>query len=284
MFLSNRVSARFLAMLLVCGMFFLMCYGSIAAAQDRGNLGPLKVVHLSVPNSVKKIADPTGEAPTKKVYSFSIVGNYCNSSSYRAGFDKGDCTYQSVRSQMNEGPKNSAHDDAVQPAQSWYGWYSYFPNDFPFGDRQVQRGLYTFLYWHGGRCPHISISDLDHEFLSVHFNELKMIDAATDSYQCNPKVAKKIARIADLLGRWLKFEAYIKWSTGDDGVFQLYMDGKLVVSRKGANIIAASQDRNNLVFGLYLASTGDVTKIKPANMLYAGVKSAKTREGLFPKR
>lgn len=110
-----------------------------AMAEGTGKFGSFVKDDLSAPGTVKKIADPTGSAPTSEVYWFSLPAGYCNSKKYDAGSTDSDCTWNSSRSQMRQTAKS-------QPKESWYGWYTYFPKDFAYGSRQT-KGHYEFAYW-----------------------------------------------------------------------------------------------------------------------------------------
>ena len=113
---------------------------------------------LSAPKSVATVKDPTGGAPTAKVYSFKIPPAYCNDKPYDKGSKDSDCTWKSTRSQIRENVFATKKNGTAQPKQSWYGWYVFFPADFVYGSRQT-KGNYEFAYWHNHQCPHLTFQN-----------------------------------------------------------------------------------------------------------------------------
>lgn len=242
----------------------------VAQADDNGGFGPFVKDELSVPKSVAKIRDPTGGAPTSTVYSFRLPSGYCNPKPYAAGSPESDCTYNSSRSQMRE-------NKFTQPAQSWYGWSVYFPADFVYGDRQA-RGHYMFAYWHNHQCPHLGFSNgrgADNDG-----NLYLETSRSFGNYECAENDVIKVASFRDLVGKWNRFEMFVKWANDGSGRAQVYLDGELKVDYSGPTLTKGLENINYFKFGLYLCCTKDVARIKGTQLYFANVRSARTREGL----
>ncbi len=246
-----------------------------AHSQDTGDFDPLVTVDLSAPNSVKIIPDPTGSAPTDKVYSFTIPEGYCSNKRYGSGADS-DCTWKSTRSSIRENVSATKKNGSVQPKQAWYGWSVYFPEDFKYGQKQT-RGHYEFAYWHNGQCPHLTFFNLAGLNDTVYLGTNK----AEGNYECTPGSRLKVADFKNLVGKWNRFEVFVKWANDDDGEAKVYLDGKFVLHYKGPTLTAGYENKNYFVFGIYLCCTNDVASIKGTNALFAAVKRADTREGLY---
>lgn len=70
--------------LLVVGVILITCVEipKLSFAIDHGDFDPFVTVDLSAPDGVKTIADPTGSAPDKEVYSFTLKDKYCSQTKY----------------------------------------------------------------------------------------------------------------------------------------------------------------------------------------------------------
>ena len=253
--------AKFLGVLLFLFLPF------AAMADETGKFGSFVKDDLSAPGTVNRIADPTGSAPTSKVYSFSIPNGYCNPKLYDAATKESDCTWNSSRSQMRQSSKS-------QPKEAWYGWYTYFPANFAYGSRQT-KGHYEFAYWHNHQCPHLSFTGGQNaENLYIETNK------ALGNYECEPRDLIKVANFKELLGRWVRFEVFVRWSNDSTGRVIVYLDGKKRAELKGATLTKGLESINYFKFGVYLCCTKDYRKIKGTSILFSGLREAMTREGL----
>lgn len=241
-----------------------------ASAADAQGFGSFNTDELSPPGGVQRIVDPTGAAPTRKVDSFSIPSGYCNPKPYVASGPDSDCYYNSTRAQKSQA---SHH----QPAEAWYGWWMYLPADFPYGKKQVL-GHYEFAYWHNGQCPHVTFAN----FAGQSGDLILQTNRRVGNYDCAPEASLPIARMADLAGRWTRFETFVKWGDASSGHLTVYLNGKAVLDRDMATLTAGMEKENYFKYGIYLCCTKDINKVKPMQALFAGVKSAKSREGLAP--
>ena len=215
---------------------------------------------LNKKGSHRRIADPTGEAPSPKVDSFSIVPGKCKGR---------DCSSNSVRSQVFEPAPFQK-----QPKEAWYGWNMYFPANFPIGPEQAATGLYSFAYWHNADCPHLGIVS------DTGFGTKLRLQTMTGSDECAPDTMIQIGDLKELRGKWLRFQVHTKWSTGDDGMTEVYLNGDQVASFKGRTLSVENPKRNFFKYGVYLCCTKGVELVTPATVLYTGVARSDTREGL----
>ncbi len=165
----------------------------------------------------------------------------------------------------------------TQPAQSWYGWSVYFPTDFAFGNRQTP-GHYSFAYWHNHQCAHLNFSN--GRGSSNDGNLYFETSRSFGDYQCAENDVIKVASFADLVGKWTRFEVFVKWASDDSGRAQIYLDGVLKVDYAGPTLTKGLEKINHFKFGIYLCCAKNVTRIKGTNLYFANVRSAKTREGL----
>lgn len=236
---------------------------SLGAARD---FGSFRKDDLSAPQSVAKIKDPTGAAPTANVTAFTIPPGYCNPKPYEPGGTESDCTYNSTRAQMVEGARS-------QPKEAWYGWWVYFPADFRFGSRQV-KGHYEFAYWHNKQCPHLTFFSQGSDMLYLGTNR------ALGNYDCAPGKPLAVARFSELLGRWTQFEVHVVWSSGAAGRAEVYLNGDLRTTLSGPTLTKGLENTNYFKYGIYLCCTADAAQIRGTSLLFAGVKRASSREGL----
>lgn len=252
------------ALLRLCVLFLF----SLTAMAQADGFGSFKRDDLSAPKTAGKIKDPTGASPASPVYGFRLPAGYCNAKPYEPGGKESDCFYGSARSQMVESGKK-------QPGEAWYGWYVYFPKDFPYGGKQT-KGHYEFAYWHNKQCPHLSFANDAGAGDMLYLQSNK----ALGNYDCEPVSKQPIISFKRLLGKWTRFETHVIWSSGSNGLVEVYVDGKLAVTRKGPNLVKGFEGTNYFKFGAYLCCTGDAAQIREASVYFSGVKRASDREGL----
>lgn len=224
------------------------------------------------PNSYKWIKDPTGLAPARKVHRFTIKGGFCTKVGYGGDKRYDDCKWQSVRSQLSENVFGKSVKS--QPKQQWYTWSMYLTPDFPLNNKQVN-GQYEFAYFHNGQCPHFALSSQTWRDGGLYFST----NIALGDYECKKDAMIKVADLRSMRGKWVTFEAFVDWDVRD-GLVQLYIDGKQVLNFKGRTLTAGHEDVNYFNFGIYLCCTEGVDKVVDATALYAGIKSAGSRDKL----
>lgn len=243
----------------------LLFTGTVAEADG---FGSFKRDEMSAPKTAGKVKDPTGASPASPVFGFRIPAGYCNPKPYEPGGKESDCLYGSARSQMVEGSKK-------QPKEAWYGWYVYFPADFPYGPRQT-KGHYEFAYWHNKQCPHLTFSNDAGSggMLNLEHNR------ALGNYECEPVYKVPVVSFKKLLGKWTKFETHVRWSSGKDGLVEIYVDGELAVTKNGPTLVKGFENTNYFKFGTYICCTGDAARIRENSVYFSGVKRASSRDGL----
>ncbi len=252
---------------------------TVVPAQETSGFDPLVADDLSAPKSVKRLKDPTGSAPTKLVYSFTIPAGYCNPRKYDPPQPDSDCMWKSTRSQYRENVFATKKNGNAQPNESWYGWSVYFPEDFAFGARQT-KGNYEFAYWHNHQCPHLTFSNPAGRDSILYLQTNK----ALGNYECAPQSRLPVADFKNLTGKWSKFEVYVKWASDASGKAIVYLNGELVQDYSGSTLVKGLEATNYFKFGIYLCCTEDVNQIKAATTYFANVRRAKTREGLATKK
>lgn len=239
---------------------------STGFGQAKDAFEKFKVEPLGAKGSYQRIPDPTGDAQSPMVESFTILPGKCKGT---------DCQQKSVRSQVYE-PKPFQK----QPKEAWYGWSMYLPADFPAGSAQAATGLYSLAYWHNGDCPHVGfVSDTG---FGTKLRLQTMTVPKDGSNDCHPDTMIEFADLDDLRGEWHRFEVHIKWSTGDDGMVDVFLDGEEVVSFSGRTVSLEKPTPNYFKYGVYLCCTKGNGLVAPATILYKDIARADTREGLTP--
>lgn len=247
-----------------------------ARAQDFGTFDPLMPEEVSVEGSISVIDDPTGSAPTKKVFSFDIPEGACSDRPYVKGLPENDCYFNSTRSQYWENVKATKAYGTAQPKESWYTWAVYFPEDFPFGKRQIQ-GSDEFFFWHNGQCPHVTFMNWTGRQETLNFNT----NRALGNYECSPALSLPLMEFKDLLGKWNRFEVFVKWATDDSGEVRVYVDGRYLLRYQGATLVPEYKDLVYFKFGTYLCCTPDVKTAKAQRLLYSAIRRGDERGDLF---
>ena len=256
-------------------IFFVGATGGGALA-DRLGIRSFVENESNLPDSYSKIRSPdiplSGEG-----HQFKIFGGGCVVPNYK-GQSVGDCTYNSVRSQLMERGYNKPN--IKQPDQAWYGFDFLMPKSFPSGASQV-KGLYNFAQWKGNNCPHVSL--VSHERSSQLFLQLMRTTGTND---CEPLVRKPLLNLTSIKGNWARFEVFARWSTGEDGQILVFVNGRQVSKYSGPTLVALPSNKqerlkNHFDFGPYLCCTSGIQKIRSGTLYYANVSRAGSREALW---
>lgn len=247
------------------------------ASVDRLQFSGFEENRSNLPNSYEAFASP--DIPVSgQGHQFQIYGGDCVVPNYD-GQTEGDCTFNSVRSQLMEPGWDRA--GTRQPETAWYGFDFLMPNSFPIGSAQT-RGLYNYAQWKGNNCPHVAlVSDQRSTQLSV------LMMQTTGTNDCAPLVQRGLIDLNRLKGRWVRFEVFARWSKDEDGRLEFYVDGDLVGSYDGPTITALPINpgdavKNHFDFGPYLCCTSGLRNIRPGELFYANVSRAASREALWP--
>ncbi len=114
--------------------------------------------------------------------------------------------------------------------ERWYGERIYVPADWVF---DPDRAVDIVMQWHAipgnwrATYPNLEISIGNTNWF------------VRQSFGCaQEKPTRTNLRLGDLVrrGAWTAWVIHTKWSPGDDGLIQIWKDGKLVVERKGINV------------------------------------------------
>lgn len=256
---------------LVAAIATVLCAAGLPSGGASKDFGSFQTHDLSAPKSVKKVRNKSSSGPQQSIWQFNLPTGYCNPKRYQPGTDDSDCKYRSSRSSRVEkgGSKNT------QPEEAWYGWWVYFPADFPIGRRQT-RGHYEFAYWHNRYCPHLTFASD-----AGTGNDLYLqTNARIGGYDCKPTLKKKVASFSELLGKWTRFEVRVIWSEGNDGLAEVYLNGKLRARHSGRTLTMDVGRSNYFVYGVYLCCTQNVAAIKNATVVFGDVRRAASRDDL----
>lgn len=114
--------------------------------------------------------------------------------------------------------------------ERWYGERIYVPKDWVF---DPSRAVDIVMQWHAipgnwrATFPNMEISiGNTNWFVRQSFG-----NAQTKPTRSNLKLDEAVQR-----GVWVSWVIHAKWSPNDDGILQIWKDGKLVVDRKGPNV------------------------------------------------
>jgi len=140
----------------------------------------------------------------------------------------GDCSWGSERSELLVGTFDRPGNDV------WYSWSVYHQN-------------YKFL--NGGVSPihgQFKTMNTGHQYAFFMVEPRGMVISMDEFEKVRPEV---LIPANQLSNQWHDIRLHAKWSTGVDGIFQIWVDGKLRVDRRGAN--AVNNDVIAFRFGLY---------------------------------
>ena len=235
------------------------------------NAKKLKMVEDENTKFYKKISDPTGLAPTKKVHFFKF-GSECGDikrgkkkKDHVGEWKDSDCAENSVRSEIAENVWDDNRPGDGQPKATWYRWNVFLPKDFP-----IQEGGKLLLgQWHNGECPHVSFTSPGKAGSYNGFSSGVLYFETMKTWQGDCKDTQRIpfTSIKELRGKWTEFVMFARWSNKDDGKFQIYIDGELAMKWNGRTLTKGKESRNYVKVGIYQCCNG-ANPIKPANALF----------------
>ncbi|MEM7271312.1 MAG: polysaccharide lyase [Pseudomonadota bacterium] len=226
---------------------------SPAFAGEKGEFARFVRSLNETPHGYEVMADPTGAAPSAKVERFEVRAGDCAAN---GGWD--DCAKDRERSELAERGNLSRNGD-----EDWYGFSVYLPEDWP----DVWPTKTTIAQWHQERSHPV--------WMLLH----RQGDLVLDN-QSKGRSSEYVTLVsgAELRGRWIEVEAFVRWSTGDDGVFRLFIDGEEKVSRTGPTMTAEEVYFKYGVYRSFISRHGHPVPTQIA--LFASVRKAKKREGL----
>jgi len=212
-----------------------------------------------VKNGFKVIADPTGEAPSATVEQFVLRDGDCRGL---------DCTTDRERVELIE-RRTGADDGAIDGSSFWYGWSLYLPDDFDdLWPTRTRLGQFKEAPSSGGGKP---------VFMFAVKRGGLYIEDGTGS-------GLKIFELSDLLGKWTKFEVFIKWSKRS-GAVAIYINDEPVFNVSGRPSLIEAE-RGRMQYGIYRAGISNYKSAHKTNTLptqsvyYSNVKIGATRESI----
>ena len=101
--------------------------------------------------------------------------------------------------------------------------------------------------------------------------------------ECLSYFEAKIGNIKPMLGKWVRFEYFVRWSQENDGYIIVFKDGKKVLERNGRTCQSTSQclKRNLHIYGLYQPNNPDLENINKTEVFYRNVSMAQKRKDLI---
>ncbi len=257
--------------LLGCIVLILIPFASIAREISLSGFGEdlfHETIGRNQPGGFHMVEDPLNNSGGKKIFEFSVVPGPC--------FED-DCESNSARSTLQQGK-------AKQPKEAWYGWDMYFPPDFAYGPKQVS-GFNIYNEWKdqdncmlvgltnfgGWTAPQSGQPDMN---LSWRMQNSQLAG------DCPIVLQKPIASFDELLGKWNRFEAFIRWSKKKDGKVQIYLDGNLKLDYDGVTCFANCNKKMYYLFGHYICCTEDTESIVASKVYYKNISRSEERSGL----
>lgn len=193
----------------------------------------------------------------------------------------GDCDANSARALMHEDvysgrPKGKSG----QPTEAWYSWEIYLPPDFPYGPKQARGGLQFAEFKHTNHCASVNLvhtSGYDDD--DLYWRITKYTGASPDqvSEECKLVRQTRVARMRDLVGRWTKFELFVRWSREGDGQMKLFINGEKKMAFEGATCLEDCVRFNPFYYGIYLSNAPSRDSIKDTYVLFKNVDRAASR-------
>jgi hypothetical protein len=264
-----RLSILSLALVMM-GLVSNVSFGASKTFQLPGFDNPFRATtERNQPGGFKTDKDPVDETNLTNVFKFSVVPRKCF---------KDDCLQQSARATVEQV-------EGKQPAEAWYGWDIYFVPGFPTASNQVP-SLEIFTEFKDTRkCLLVGLTTKPNgydPFLSWSMQKPTGKEVTADGGDCIDISAIRVAAIKDLEGAWHRFELYAKWDKGNEGKFQMFIDGKQVMDYSGITCFSCDK-LNYFLFGNYICCTPGTEQIVPSTVYYRFVSRAKRREDLVWK-
>ena len=252
--------------------------GTLRPRLDVGDFSKFEETDNIKPGSQSFVADPLGSGGV--VESFYIDGTSCQGN---------DCQYNSVRSSVTTNIWDDPRPKTItSPKQAWYSFEIYFPNDFPYGFEQ-QKGSYIFTeFKESNECASFYFSHVNGYNDSSFFLYLAEFTGGRDARfrnapeECISYLEAKVGDMDDMRGKWTRFEYYVRWSENDDGLIEVYRDGKNVLIHNGRNCrkIQNCLSRNLHYYGIYKPNNEVLSGVVPATVFYRNVSMSQTRDEL----
>ncbi|WP_211275893.1 polysaccharide lyase [Thalassospira mesophila] len=244
----------------------------VAASPDavaRGNFGPFVRSLNDRPYGYQLVADPVlshmgkGNSSTSLVTPLGLVERFEVRPGDCGGENALDCGRDRERSELSErGDRNP------QGSSYWYGWSLYIPDDFAnVAPTKVVLGQFHQEGSHPAWMFEIDPSGyhIDNHISGRKPGEHLLINEAA------------------LRARWHDITVYAHWTTGDEGVLQVWADNQLKFDYRGPTMSAG---KVYFKYGLYRSfvsryqNANETDKVPAQTVYFANVKRAGSRAGL----
>ncbi|PXW69304.1 polysaccharide lyase-like protein [Loktanella sp. PT4BL] len=192
-----------------------------------------------------------------------------------------DCRYNSGRFEFTENIWDRPRfGDVRQPTTSWYSWEVRLDEDTLYGRNQPIGPIILGQFKQGMvNCP-LLIFRHQSGYNDTSLNVTLSRDSGLEPpYDCPSIGDERVGSVTELIGRWARVEMFIRWSSGEDGRVDVYIDGTQRMSYAGPTCIddCAKIYRK---YGIYFANQRGGTPLTEINALYRNIGRASTREGL----
>ena len=252
----------------------------------RGNDGPGAVhragyqyfikAENNQPGGYKIVADPANPNSGQVVEQFSISNKSCSGD---------DCGHNSVRSQIYEQRTEGL---GVQPLESWYSWEIYLPADFPIGSEQVTGALLFTEFKETNFCASTMFhhnAGAPNRNTILWFTLNYTSDHLDPNFPGSPKACVNyyenfVADLKNMLGRWTRFELFMRWSQKEDGRAIIYVNGQQTMNYSGRTCVADCMLRNPFQYGLYFANASSLNGINQSTAYYRNVSRSNSKDTL----
>lgn len=246
---------------------------------NHGDFSPFEESLNSKINSHSFVSNPDGS--DEIVEYFYIDGTACRGE---------DCKYGSVRSAVDSNIWDDRRPRSVtSPQQAWYSFEIFFPQDTSIHPIAEPSTIILVEFKESNECASFAFTKNDNNNSQSELNFfLAEYTGGLDSRfvgapeECLSYYEAKISDIKPLLGRWVRFEYFVRWSQDNDGYIVVFQDGKKVLERIGRTCHSTSQclQRNIHYYGLYQPNNPNLADINTTEAYYRNVSMAQKRENL----
>jgi len=127
------------------------------------------------------------------------------------------------RSEITLPPEEGFH-------ERWYGARIYVPKDWVSGS---DSGGDTVMQWHG-RISKVKLDSANPPLSIAILHDRWVVHQSTGPMDNINRVINTLDKTLEK-GRWVVWVIHVRWSSGDDGLVEIWKDGKRVFDTKGPN-------------------------------------------------
>lgn len=274
--MGRAIYICFLALAISLG--FLATEGFAQSKFEHGDFSNFVYAENNKKNSHEIVPNPNGT--DELVDSFYIDGTNCRGD---------DCKFGSVRSQLRTNIWDDSRPRSItSPKEAWYSFEIYLPEEFPYGTNQVRGSYILTEFKESNECASFYFGHFNGHQDNNLYLTLSEYSGAEDSRfagaqdECVAYYQEAVSNMSNLIGRWTRFEYFVRWSEEGDGYIRVFRDGKHVFARKGRNCRKIEQclERNIFYYGIYKPNNKDLKSVRPAKVYFRSVSMAQKREDL----